>query len=76
MNKIKEINIEEIMKDKNKIVTERIASQIIGIPYQSLKRSIRWKNKITFHKLNGRIGYRISDIEEFLQRSKTPAIQE
>jgi hypothetical protein len=76
MSNIKEINIEELMTDKNKIVTEQIAARIIGIPYQSLKRSIRWKNKITFHKLNGRIGYRISDIIEFLERSKTPAIQD
>jgi hypothetical protein len=73
MKKAKEINIEEIMTDKNKMVTEQIASQIIGIPYQSLKRSIRWKNKITFFKLNGRISYRISDLEEFLERSKIPA---
>jgi hypothetical protein len=76
MNKAKEINIEEIMTDKNKMVTEQIASQIIGIPYQSLKRSIRWKNKITFFKLNGRISYRVQDLIDFMERAKTPAKQE
>jgi hypothetical protein len=68
-----ETNIEGLTANKNRLVTERQAAKIIGVSYESLKRSIRWNNRISYYKVNKRISYRISDLEEFLQQCRIPA---
>ncbi len=74
MNNTKEVktNIEG-MTNKNCLVTERVAASIIGVSYESLKRSIRWTGRIPFYRVNKRISYKISDLEEFLQKCRVPA---
>ncbi len=68
-----ETNIENLTANKNRLVTEKQAAKIIGVSYESLKRSIRWNNRIPYYKVNKRISYRISDLEEFLQQCRIPA---
>ncbi len=68
-----ETNIEDLTTNKNRLVTEKQAAKIIGVSYESLKRSIRWNNRIPYYKINKRISYRISDLEEFLQQCRIPA---
>jgi D-ribose pyranose/furanose isomerase RbsD len=59
--------------NKNRLVTEKVAASIIGVSYETLKRSIRWQQRIPYYKMNKRISYRISDLEEFIQKCKIPA---
>ncbi len=59
--------------NKNRLVSEKIAAAIIGVSYETLKRSIRWQKRIPYYKMNKRISYRISDLEEFIQKCKIPA---
>jgi hypothetical protein len=74
MNNTKEVKTNvEGMINKNRLVTERVAASIIGVSYESLKRSIRWTGRIPFYRVNKRISYRISDLEEFLQQCRVPA---
>ncbi len=74
MNNTKEVKTNvEGMKNKNRLVTERVAASIIGVSYESLKRSIRWTGRIPFYRVNKRISYKISDLEEFLQQCRVPA---
>jgi hypothetical protein len=74
MNTTKEVKTNvEGMTNKNRLVTERVAASIIGVSYESLKRSIRWTGRIPFYRVNKRISYKISDLEEFLQQCRVPA---
>jgi hypothetical protein len=68
------VNIDTSLEtNKNRLVTEKIAAAIIGVSYETLKRSIRWQKRIPYYKMNKRISYRISDLEEFIQKCKIPA---
>jgi hypothetical protein len=74
MNNTKEVKTNvEGMTNKNRLVTERVAASIIGVSYESLKRSIRWTGRIPFYRVNKRISYKVSDLEEFLQQCRVPA---
>jgi hypothetical protein len=78
MSKLKEekitANIDTSLEtNKNRLVSEKIAAAIIGVSYETLKRSIRWQKRIPFYRVNKRISYRISDLEEFLQQCRVPA---
>jgi hypothetical protein len=74
MKKIEETNITEIIKDKTRLVNEKVASQILGLPYQTLKRSIRPSGRIPYYRMTHRITYRISDLEDYITRCKIPAV--
>jgi hypothetical protein len=71
--KIQETNIEELISDKNRLVTERVAARILGLSYQSLKRSIRSSGRIPFYRMNSRISYRVLDLEEYIRKCRIPA---
>jgi hypothetical protein len=76
MSNTKETNVNidtSLETNKNRLVTEKVAASIIGVSYETLKRSIRWQKRIPYYKMNKRISYRISDLEEFIQKCKIPA---
>ncbi len=78
MSKLKEerttVNIDASLEtNKNRLVTEKVAASILGLSYETLKRSVRWSGRIPYYKMNKRISYRISDLEEFIQKCKIPA---
>ncbi len=73
MKHIKETNIEDIITDKNRFINEKEASAMLGITYQRLKRSIRASGSLPFYRMNSRISYRISDLEEYIQKCRVPA---
>ncbi len=73
MKNIKETNIEDLMTNKNSLVTEKVASRILGLSYQSLKRSIRTSGRIAFYRVNTRIFYRISDLDDYILKCRIPA---
>ncbi len=68
------VNIDTSLEtNKNRLVSEKIAAAIIGVSYETLKRSIRWQKRIPYYKMNKRISYRICDLEDFIQACKIPA---
>jgi hypothetical protein len=69
----KKETFEEMTANKNRLLTERQASDYIGVSYESLKRSIRWLGKIPFYRVNKRISYRVRDLDEFLEQCRVPA---
>jgi hypothetical protein len=66
-------NLEDLTLNKNRLITERQAAKLIGVSYESLKRSIRWNNRIPYYKVNKRVSYRVLDVLRFLEQCKVPA---
>ncbi len=65
INSINETNIEDLTRDKNRLFNEVAASKLLGISNQTLRQSIRYKNKIAHYKINGRIFYKLGDISDY-----------
>jgi predicted site-specific integrase-resolvase len=74
MKKIEETDIAEIIKDKTRLVNEKLAAQILGLSYQTLKRTIRPSGRIPYYRMTHKITYRIADLENYIKRCKIPAV--
>jgi hypothetical protein len=59
-------NIDELIKDKGRLLDEKESSRVLGVSNQTLRQSIRYKKKIPFYKVNNRILYKVADILEYL----------
>jgi hypothetical protein len=60
-------NIDDILKDKQRLLDEKVTSRVLGVSNQTLRQSIRYKGKIPFYRVNNRISYKVSDILAYLQ---------
>ncbi len=65
-----ETNIEDLMKDKNRLLTEKQASKLLGVSNQTLRQSIRYRGRIPFFRVNSRISYRVVDILDYLEKCR------
>jgi hypothetical protein len=65
-----ETNVEDLTTDKNRLLNEKQASKLLGVSSQTLRQSIRYKNRITFYRVNSRISYKVGDILAYLERCK------
>jgi hypothetical protein len=65
-----ETNIEDLMKDKNRLLNEVQASRLLGVSSETLRQSIRYKGRIPFYRVNSRISYKVSDILNYLEKCK------
>ncbi len=72
MSDIKTIknDIEDLTTNKNKILNELQASQLIGISQQTLRQSIRYKGLIPYYKVGTRVAYKVSDILDYLKKCR------
>jgi hypothetical protein len=70
MKNIKETNIEDLMKDKNRLVNEKLASRLLGVSSETLRQSIRYKGRIPFFRVNSRISYKVSDVLAYLEKCR------
>jgi hypothetical protein len=70
MKNVKETNIEDLMKDKNRLVNEKLASRLLGVSSETLRQSIRYKGRIPFFRVNSRISYRVGDILDYLAKCR------
>jgi hypothetical protein len=71
--KTNETNIEDLIKDRNRLVNEVLASRLLGVSNQTLRQSIRYKGRIPFFRVNSRISYRVSDILAYLEKCRVEA---
>jgi hypothetical protein len=62
-----ETNVEDLTTNKNKILNEFQASQLIGISQQTLRQSIRYKGLIPYYKVGTRVAYKVSDVLTYLK---------
>jgi hypothetical protein len=60
-------NIDDLLKDKSRLLDEKESSRVLGVSNQTLRQSIRYKGKIPFYRVNYRISYKVSDILAYLQ---------
>jgi predicted site-specific integrase-resolvase len=68
--KTNETNIEDLMKDKNRLLNEVQASRLLGVSSETLRQSIRYKGRIPFFRVNSRISYKVSDVLEYLEKCR------
>ncbi len=62
-----ETNVEDLTTNKNKILNELQASQLIGVSQQTLRQSIRYKGLIPYYKVGTRVAYKVSDVLAYLK---------
>ncbi len=65
-----ETNVEDLTTNKNKILNELQASQLIGISQQTLRQSIRYKGLIPYYKVGTRVAYRVNDVLDYLKKCR------
>jgi predicted transcriptional regulator len=65
-----ETNVEDLTTNKNKILNEFQASQLIGISQQTLRQSIRYKGLIPYYKVGTRVAYRVNDVLDYLKKCR------
>ncbi len=65
-----ETNIEELTRDKNRLLNEVQASRLLGVSNQTLRQSIRYKGRIRYYKVNNRVSYKVSDVLAYLEKCK------
>jgi hypothetical protein len=70
MKNVKETNIEDLIKDKNRLLNEVQASRLLGVSSETLRQSIRYKGRIPFFRVNSRISYKVSDVLAYLEKCK------
>jgi hypothetical protein len=70
MKNINETNIEDLTTDKNRLLTEKQASKLLGVSSQTLRQSIRYKGRIQFFRVNSRISYRVGDVLDYLEKCR------
>jgi tagatose-1,6-bisphosphate aldolase non-catalytic subunit AgaZ/GatZ len=65
-----ETNIEELTRDKNRLLNELQASKLLGVSHQTLRQSIRYKGRIRYYKVNNRVSYKVQDVLDYLEACK------
>ncbi len=66
-------SIEDLTLNRNRLVSERACATLVGVSYETMKRSIRWQGRIPFYRVNKRISYKVGDILDYLEKCKVPA---
>jgi hypothetical protein len=66
MKNIQETKVEDLIKDKNRLLNEVQASRVLNLSYQTLKRALRYNGRIPFYRMNSRISYKVSDLLAYI----------
>ncbi len=62
--------MEDLTINKNRLLNEVQASQLLGVSNQTLRQSIRYKGLIPYYKVGTRVAYKVSDVLNYQKKCR------